>query len=385
MHEKGINKEKSSRVEFGSLQNRKRASNPIYPYRASRKGYRGVEEKSLEQSETPSPSSDVVELDVLWVDARNNKQGVIDNEKFQEAVNCVVTLKERESFRTADSQVILEKALGLPQYPGRIHGARFGASNQFLPQSAKHDALLPIPVEDDIITVGLDSATFVAWPKHLIDVVPIMGKVFVDDHSATSIPIIDEPASKKAKMNLPADSTTNISLPKPIYGFPTEEFITINDVKDVHGRDWIGESVLSVYISKKKVKFISPQTNIFGVGMVTNDTMKNEQAQYVAKIIEENKEIANLFFAPLNIGALNIYRCLNPKRQRLAKWTHVKTPCQNNNTDCGFYVINFMKEVIKQGKAEPEFNVDTYTEEQIDVNREIWSKFVYSSKTDNLQ
>ncbi|KAF1865504.1 hypothetical protein Lal_00004880 [Lupinus albus] len=33
------------------------------------------------------------------------------------------------------------------------------------------DALLPIPVDEDIITVGLALATFVAWPKHIIDFV----------------------------------------------------------------------------------------------------------------------------------------------------------------------------------------------------------------------
>ncbi|KAF1891594.1 hypothetical protein Lal_00042589 [Lupinus albus] len=93
-----------------SEQNRKRASNPIYPYRASRMGYRGVEEKILEQSETPSPSSATVDLDV-FVGGR--------------------------FFRTADSQVILEKALGLRQYPGRIHGAGFGASKQFMAPSGK--------------------------------------------------------------------------------------------------------------------------------------------------------------------------------------------------------------------------------------------------------
>ncbi|KAF1894792.1 hypothetical protein Lal_00021086 [Lupinus albus] len=103
---------------------------------------------------------------------------------------------------------------------------------------------------------------------------------------------------------------------------------------------------------KKKVMFISPQANILGAGMVPNDTWKKQQSQEVAKILDENKEIANLFFAPPNTGALNTYRALNPKRQKPAKWIHVKTPHQNNNTDCGFYVINFMMEVIKQGKTE---------------------------------
>ncbi|KAF1863073.1 hypothetical protein Lal_00018920 [Lupinus albus] len=61
-----------------SEQNRKRASNPIYPYRASQMGYRGFEEKLFEQS-GPLPSSAVVDLNVLWVNARKNKQGVVDN------------------------------------------------------------------------------------------------------------------------------------------------------------------------------------------------------------------------------------------------------------------------------------------------------------------
>ncbi|KAF1867895.1 hypothetical protein Lal_00012791 [Lupinus albus] len=487
-----------------SEQNHKKASNPIYPYRASRMGYRGVEEKILEQSETPL--SVAADLDILWVDARKNKQGVVDNEKVQEAVNRVVTLKERESFYTAGSQ-----------YPVSIHDVGFGASKQFVTPSTKcltkadaavlqdkydslaerfhamekrmeagkfvegheasttvkesfthprnhipipkgiinncklflhtpctrevaigmvyntqdaiihhaqipsnhlkvsidisieDDALMPIPVDEDIITIGLALATFVGWPKHLIDLVPIMGKVSVDDHSATSLPIIDELASKKAKVvkskpqssksnlessreNLPADSTFNISFHEPIYGFPTEEFITINDVKDVHGRDWIGASVLSVYIrylydifvpkSKKKVMFISPQANILGAGMVPNDTWKKQKSQIVANILDQNKEIADLFFAPLNTGqqrilvvinrdnhqlfyfdalkngdpnkypviqdifntALNTYKALHPKRQRPVKWIHVKTPHQNNNKYCGFYVINFIME-----------------------------------------
>ncbi|KAF1879716.1 hypothetical protein Lal_00039772 [Lupinus albus] len=135
-----------------SEQNYKRASNPIYSYKASQMGYRGVEEKILEESETPSSAA--VDLDVLWVDARKNKQGVVDNEKVQEAVNRVVTLKERESFRTANSQVLLEKALGLPRYPGRIRGAGFGACKQFVTPSAKRltkaDAVVLMDIYDSL-------------------------------------------------------------------------------------------------------------------------------------------------------------------------------------------------------------------------------------------
>ncbi|KAF1863111.1 hypothetical protein Lal_00041098 [Lupinus albus] len=372
-----------------SEQNRKRASNPIYPYRASRMGYRGVEEKILEQSETPLPLSVAVDLGALWV-----------------------TLKEKENFLTTDSQdqyyLLSER---FQEMEKRMESGKFVEGPEAsttvqesfthprnhipIPEvsvdiSIEDDALLPIPA-DDITTVREVVGTFMTWPEHLIDVVPIMGKVSDDDHSATSPSRIDEHASKKAqvvkskpqssKYNLessgevppPPHSMINISIPEPIYGFSGQEFITINEVKDVHGRDWIGASVISMYIrylydnfvpnGKKKVMFISPHTNILGVGIVTNDTWKNQQSQDVAKILKGNN--VDLFFAPLNTGALNIYRGLNTKRQRPLKWTHVKTPCQNNNTFL-YYI-----------------DVDTYTIDQIDVNREICSKFVYSFRTES--
>ncbi|KAE9604368.1 putative Ulp1 protease family catalytic domain-containing protein [Lupinus albus] len=58
------------------------------------------------------------------------------------------------------------------------------------------------------------------------------------------------------------------------------------------------------------------------------------------------------------------------------------TPCQNNDKDCGYYVINFMKEVINKCTTEVQFNVDTYTDEKVNQIRDNWSKFLNSFKTD---
>ncbi|KAF1863046.1 hypothetical protein Lal_00018891 [Lupinus albus] len=232
----------------------------------------------LEQSETHSPSC-VINHDVLWVDARKNKQGVIDNEQVQEVVNRVVTLKERESFRTADCQ------------PDRIRGTGFGVSKRTIPSREKRatkavvadlqdkydllpqrflemerlmqskfvevpqasttvnesfthprhfipilegiinncklfldihlpvgigtmyntrdamihnaqipsnhlrvsidisneeDVLLPIPIDEDTITIGGALGTYVAWPVHLIDVVPTMATLGFGCHYRTS-------------------------------------------------------------------------------------------------------------------------------------------------------------------------------------------------------
>ncbi|KAF1884271.1 hypothetical protein Lal_00042923 [Lupinus albus] len=301
--------------DFTLSENCKRASNPIYPYRASRMGYRGVEEKILEQSETPSPSSATVDLDVLWVDARKNKtnriyslndsliwNGIINNCKLFLDISCTRAVGIGTVYNTQDAM---------------IHNAQIPSNHLrvSIDISIEDDALLPIPVDEDTITVRGALGTFVAWP--------VSG-----EHSATSPLRIDEQASKKAKVvkskpqsksnlessgevapkktnfcaklmnyvqKLHANSMIMISIPLPIYGFSTDEFIGINEVKDVNDHDWIGASVISLYI------------------------------RY-------------------------LYDNLIPKSKK-------KTPCQNNDKDCGNYVINFLKEVIKQGKVEVQFNL----------------------------
>ncbi|KAF1874085.1 hypothetical protein Lal_00041529 [Lupinus albus] len=232
----------------------------------------------LEQSDTPLS---VVDLDVLWVDAHKNKEGVIDNEQVQE-----VTLKERIGLlHNPYSQVVLEKALGLPQYSSRIRGAGFGVDKRTLKLREKRatkfvvadlesrlddltqrfielehsmkskepeghqqavdvpslgisscklfldilspgvgtvhntpnvmlhnarippnhvkvaidiaiedDALLPIPFDEDIITLGWAIGNYVTWLVHLVDV----GKG-IAEHSATSPPRVEH-ANKKAKV-----------------------------------------------------------------------------------------------------------------------------------------------------------------------------------------
>ncbi|KAF1888183.1 hypothetical protein Lal_00008096 [Lupinus albus] len=233
----------------------------------------------LEQSETPLS---VVDLDVLWVDARKNKQDYP---------------KRKGKFANA---LIVRR---LPYYPCRIRDAKFGASKRTLKPFQKHatkavvldlqhkyedlaerflvverllrskdveghqastvnasfthprhhipipeeinncklfldisctcalgigmvhnthdamlhnaqipsnhvrvsiyivieeDALLPIPLDEDIITLGGALGTFVVWPVHLVDVVPSKGKM-IAEHSAASPPTV-EPASKKTKV-----------------------------------------------------------------------------------------------------------------------------------------------------------------------------------------
>ncbi|KAF1894453.1 hypothetical protein Lal_00043630 [Lupinus albus] len=143
--------------------------------------------------------------------------------------------------------------------------------------SIEDDALLPIPA-DDITTVREVVGTFVTWLEHLIDVVPIMGKASDDDHSATSPPRIDEHASKRPKWYLYDNFVPN---------------------------------------SKKKVMFISPHTNILGVGMVTNDTWKNQQSQDVAKILNGIMLTYSLHLLTPGINGLDVVEQCFPKQKNI--------------------------------------------------------------------
>ncbi|KAF1865902.1 hypothetical protein Lal_00033362 [Lupinus albus] len=62
----------------------------------------------------------------------------------------------------------------------------------------ENDALLQIPLDEDIITLEGAIGTYVAWPIHLVDVVPTTGKG-IAEHSATIPPRVEH-TSKKDKV-----------------------------------------------------------------------------------------------------------------------------------------------------------------------------------------
>ncbi|KAF1869435.1 hypothetical protein Lal_00022903 [Lupinus albus] len=233
--------------------------------------------------------------------------------------------------------------------------------------SIEDDVLLPIPLDEDTITIGGALGTYVAWLVHLIDVVPIMGKVSAD-HSATSPPRVEN-ASKKAKVvkskprsklsgevgskktnfcaklmkyvqKLPGDFTIMISIPLPIYGFLVDEFISRSDVNDVNDRDWIGASVIFVYIrylydnliskSQKKHMFLSHHSTTLLT--LNNDKRKKEQTEYVADILNKHKNDADLFVASLNTRQHWVLVVINRISQQLFYYDSLKHGDPNKYT-----------------------------------------------------
>ncbi|KAF1864729.1 hypothetical protein Lal_00039895 [Lupinus albus] len=259
--------------------------------------------------------------------------------------------KRNGKFRTADSQVIVEKELGLRQYTSYICGAGFGVSKWFLTPSKKcvrkadvvvlqdrYDLLAErflemerkmeagkfverpqasttvkesfthprnfIPIPEDTITVRGALGTFVAWPIHLIDVVPIMGKVS-DDNSATSSPRIDEHAFNMAKV-VKSKSKSNLESSREVAPEKTNFCAKL--------MNYVQKYLYDNFIpkSKKNVMFLSPHSNTLLT--LINDIRKKDQVECVADILDKNKENANLFLAPLNTRQHWVLVFINQRR-----------------------------------------------------------------------
>ncbi|KAF1888116.1 hypothetical protein Lal_00039156 [Lupinus albus] len=147
-----------------SDENRKRTSKPLYPYRASRSRYRGVEERIVKRS---------------------------------------MKSKELEGHQQAgDVPSIVSKICTHPRHniliPEGTSSCKIIMDISSTRVVGVDDVLLLIPLDEDIITSGGAICTFVAWRVYLIDVVPTTGKGIVE-HSATSLPRVEH-ASKMAKM-----------------------------------------------------------------------------------------------------------------------------------------------------------------------------------------
>ncbi|KAF1868156.1 hypothetical protein Lal_00018672 [Lupinus albus] len=88
-------------------------------------------------------------LYILWLDARKNKDGVINNEKVQEVANHVVALKEKSIVvsegekQNPNTQELLDKEVEIDVI-------------------VNDDALLSIPIDDDTLIVRGVIGTYVA-------------------------------------------------------------------------------------------------------------------------------------------------------------------------------------------------------------------------------
>ncbi|KAK7243890.1 hypothetical protein RIF29_38703 [Crotalaria pallida] len=128
--------EDDSFMKVSKLNQQRAATNRVYPYRKSRKGYAGIEQDMLLQETGSGLTS--IQRHILWKAARVNKEGVIDNENVQQVWDKCVrheTLSEGE-IQDHGRQDILSKVFNGPEHPGRVRALGFGVTQRdyFEPQ-----------------------------------------------------------------------------------------------------------------------------------------------------------------------------------------------------------------------------------------------------------
>ncbi|XP_076951512.1 uncharacterized protein LOC143624902 [Bidens hawaiensis] len=90
----------------------------------------------------------------------------------------------------------------------------------------------------------------------------------------------------------------------------------------------------------------------------------------------------NLQLQQIINGAMNLYGTQSGSGVKL-NWVNARCPCQPGSTECGYFMLKFMKEIVDEGiKILVNDSVgggnNEYTDVDIDGIREEWSTFVAS-------
>ncbi|XP_028066456.1 uncharacterized protein LOC114269344 isoform X2 [Camellia sinensis] len=113
---------------------------------------------------------------------------------------------------------------------------------------------------------------------------------------------------------------------------------------------------------------------------ISGKIMAGEKSKSVllARRLEEAM-LEQLVLIPYNIGALKIYETTQRRRRTIPVWKVVQSPQQPTNVECGFYVMRYMKDLIRDQSILRKQNFNgkkTYTETELDEVRVEWINFI---------
>nr|KAJ0206422.1 hypothetical protein LSAT_V11C500259240 [Lactuca sativa] len=90
----------------------------------------------------------------------------------------------------------------------------------------------------------------------------------------------------------------------------------------------------------------------------------------------------DIIFLPYNPGSMVLYTTQSGSNKRVKlNWVNVTCPVQSGSTECGYYMLRFMKEIVEEGiEVLVKDNIGDgkveYTAADIDEIHEEWSEFV---------
>ncbi|XP_058185700.1 uncharacterized protein LOC131302926 [Rhododendron vialii] len=268
-------------------------------------------------------------------------------------------------------------------------------------------ALLPIPIPGDETSVGEVMGYELAWPKNLVFVndegaskhLPKQANKRAPEHVQVSA---NEATSKNVDsdkylesiqlfasyaMIMEYEDTMLIILEKGIFGVELEFSLTREDMEFICQFKELSISCIMLYISYLHVAmketnldtrflFINPSiiSGKFKAGEVSKATMLSNRLQeakagqlvfvpynleyhWMLAVIDLSSAIIYYFdsiYSKINVNlqliietALKIYDSSKGNRRRNPSWKVIKCPKQPTEVECRFYVMRFMKDVIK--------------------------------------
>ncbi|KAF7113061.1 hypothetical protein RHSIM_RhsimUnG0164900 [Rhododendron simsii] len=282
-------------------------------------------------------------------------------------------------------------------------------------------ALLPIPIPGDVTSVGEAVGYELAWPKNL---------VLVKDEGASKH--LSKQTNKATSKNVDSDKylesiqlfasyaalmeyedTMFIILEKGIFGVELEFSLTREDMEFICQFKALSLSCIMLYISYLHVAiketnldtrflFVNPSiiSGKFKAGEVSKATMLSNRLQeskpgqlvfvpynleyhWMLAVIDLSSDIVYYFdsiYCKINVN-LQLIIETKGNRRRNPDWKVVKCPKQPAEVECGFYVMRFMKDVIRDPSIlnNRDFGGKMiYTKTEIDETRVEWINRVFS-------
>ncbi|KAL6218702.1 hypothetical protein ACLB2K_011912 [Fragaria x ananassa] len=297
-----------------------------------------------------------------------------------------------------------------------LYGVPLGENNMHVSviRAIEGDALVPIPVRDEILTVDDAVGSCVAWPK---DLVVTHGAKAVTATTETKKPkrgygrkiLIQRIQENEDLDNLPPNlpkalldlcnwantfhkegKTVNTVFQADLFGHPKKAYICRADVYSIAHKKEVSNSVLFFYMSylnkvlkQKKmedmIRFVdSDKVSAIGSGTPTARSRD-------LSVMYKNGKPGQIYLIPYNTGSIKMYTGLlrkQPGKKKASPWKPLLgAPIQKDDVSCGYYVMRYMKEIVEDNNIDLDKKWGTragltYTAEEIDEIRGEWAEHV---------
>ncbi|XP_073133541.1 uncharacterized protein [Henckelia pumila] len=236
-------------------------------------------------------------------------------------------------------------------------------------EAVEKSAQLPFPIPNECDTIGDAVGSHVAWPVHLVLMRDEKHGKKKNVKKTSTVLASHVPKSLNmlhffCKHALDEENNISINLDHDLFDEEYELLVHLEDIIPFYELEPVSANCIVVYIwhlyrkmksdnKVEKYRFMNPHTIQF-IPFVTNLDRNgkiehfNERATVLADRLSGSSR-NQLVLVPVNVGSLKLFNSNKERKGRKqAIWETVKGPRQPDAKQCGYYVMRFMKDIIKE-------------------------------------